>query len=100
MDVELTIVGKIVVDDERDLLDVNTTGPNISGDEDSRLAASELLHDGVSLLLRHVSVHRRYGEVGLSHLLRQPVNFALCVAENDGLQVSNEGQVKKVKKDV
>ena len=85
MDVELTIVGKIVVDDERDLLDVNTTGPNISGDEDSRLAASELLHDGVSLLLRHVAVHGAHSEVRLSHLLSEPVHLALGVAEDDGL---------------
>lgn len=67
--------------------------------------ASELGHDGVSFLLRHVTVHRRdlqefaisenrtvpngprqtYGEVCVSHLFGQPVNLSLGVAEDDGL---------------
>lgn len=45
----------------------------------------EVFHDGVSLFLRHVSVHGADGEVGLAHLLGQPVNLPLCVAEDDGL---------------
>ncbi len=36
---------------------------------------SELLHDGLSLFLWHVSMHRRHGEVRLPHLLRQPVHL-------------------------
>lgn len=36
---------------------------------------SELLHDGLPLFLRHVSMHGRDREVGLSHLLRQPVHL-------------------------
>lgn len=35
VDVQLTVVGQIIVDDKRHLLHVNTTGPNISGDQDS-----------------------------------------------------------------
>ena len=85
MDVELTVVGKIVVDDEGDLLHVNTTGPHVSGDQDTRLAAPELLHDGVSLLLGHVAVHGAHSEVRLPHLLREPVHLTLGVAEDDGL---------------
>lgn len=38
-------------------------------------SGSELLHDGLSLLLRHVSVHGRHSEVGLPHLLCQPVHL-------------------------
>lgn len=35
----------------------------------------ELLHDRLTLLLGHVSVHGRHGEIGFSHFLRQPVNL-------------------------
>ena len=46
---------------------------------------SELSHDGVSLLLGHVSVHAGHGEVVLSHLLSQPLHLPLGVAEDDSL---------------
>ena len=47
---------------------------------------SELLHDGVPLFLHHVAVHGGDGEVGLSHLLCQPVHLPLGVTEYDGLR--------------
>jgi hypothetical protein len=31
-------------------------------------------------------VHGADGEVGLAHLLGQPIDLPLCVAENDGLK--------------
>lgn len=43
-------------------------------------AGPELLHDGLPLLLWHVPVHRRHGEVGFSHLLRQPVDLQIELA--------------------
>lgn len=49
-------------------------------------SGSELLHDGLPLLLWHVAVHGGHGEVGLPHLLRQPVHLPLGVAEDDGLR--------------
>ncbi len=45
----------------------------------------ELLHDSVALLLRHVAVHAGHGEVGLPHLLREPVHLPLRIAEDDCL---------------
>lgn len=36
---------------------------------------SELLHDGLSLFLRHVTMHGRHREVCFTHLLRQPVHL-------------------------
>lgn len=38
MDIQLTIVGQIIVDDQADLLNVNTTSPDVSGDEDTGLS--------------------------------------------------------------
>mmetsp|Transcript_8644 Transcript_8644/g.17906 ORF Transcript_8644/g.17906 Transcript_8644/m.17906 type:complete len:289 (-) Transcript_8644:672-1538(-) len=85
VDVKLTVVGQVVVDHERHLLDVKSTGPHVCGDKNASAAAPELYHDCLTLLLGHVTVHRRHGEVVLPHLLRQPVHLSLCVAENDSL---------------
>ena len=54
---------KIVVDDEGDLLNIDTTGEEIGGDEDTGRSGSELLHDNLTLTLVHISVHgcRRHG---------------------------------------
>ena len=38
MDVKFSVVGQVVVDDERDLLDVDTASPNVGRDQDARLA--------------------------------------------------------------
>ena len=57
------------------LLDVDTPGEEVGGDEDPRGAGAELAHDDVTLLLVHVSVHRGDGEVPLVHLLSQPVDL-------------------------
>ena len=35
MDVQFTIVGQIVVDNERHLLHIDTSGPDVGGDEDT-----------------------------------------------------------------
>jgi hypothetical protein len=37
VDVELTVVGQVVVDDQRDLLHVNAARPHVSGDQDTAL---------------------------------------------------------------
>jgi len=46
--------GELVVDDESDLLDIDTTGEQVSGDEDAGGSLTELLHDEISLALLHV----------------------------------------------
>ena len=51
----------------------------------SPVSCTELLHDGISLLLWHVSVHGGDGKIGLSHLLRQPLHLPLGVTEDDRL---------------
>jgi hypothetical protein len=85
VDVVLTIAGEVVVDDQRDLLNIDTTGPDIGRNQHTRVGLAEILHNAVALPLRHISVHRRHGEVGLAHLIGQPVDLAACVAEDDSL---------------
>merc|ERR1719250_67234 len=85
VDVELPVVGEIIVDYQGDLLNINSSCPNISRDQDSALSTPELFHNSVSLLLWHVTVHGAHSEVSLSHLLSQPVHLTLGVAEDNCL---------------
>mmetsp|Transcript_1012 Transcript_1012/g.2689 ORF Transcript_1012/g.2689 Transcript_1012/m.2689 type:complete len:399 (+) Transcript_1012:376-1572(+) len=85
VDVQLAIVGQVVANHKRHLLHVEAAAPYVRGNEHTAGARAELGHDLVALLLRHVTVHRRDGEVGLSHLLGEPVDLFLGVAEDDGL---------------
>ena len=77
MDVQFSVVGQVVVDDEGYLGHVQTPGPHIGGNEHAASSGPELLHDGGPLLLGHVAVHGANGEVGLPHLLRQPVHLKI-----------------------
>mmetsp|Transcript_8500 Transcript_8500/g.27974 ORF Transcript_8500/g.27974 Transcript_8500/m.27974 type:complete len:232 (-) Transcript_8500:564-1259(-) len=85
MDVELAVVGQIVVDDQRDLLHVDAAAPDVGGDENTRVPRPELGHNRIALLLGHVAVHGRDREVGLPHLVGEPVHLLLGVAEDDCL---------------
>lgn len=85
VNVQFTVVGQVVVDDERHLLHINAASPDVGCDKHSSLSRAELLHDLVALLLRHVAVHGADCKVRLAHLLRQPVDLSLRVAEDDGL---------------
>jgi len=77
--------GKLVVDDEADLLDVDTTGEQVSSDQNSGGALTELLHDEISLRLFHVTVHATDREVLLGHGLLELLNSLLGVAVNERL---------------
>lgn len=90
MDVEFSIDGQVVVDDQGDLLDIQAAPPQVRGDEDPGVALPELVHDLVPLLLLHFAMHAGHGEVILDHLLGQPLHLANAVAEDDGL---GDGQV-------
>ena len=80
VDVVLLLEGKLVVDNETDLLDVDTSGQKISGDEDTGGASSELLHDHVTGHLIHLSVHNGNTEIVLLHLLSQLGDSLLGIA--------------------
>lgn len=85
MDVVLAVSGKVVVDDQGDLLNVDTTGKEIGGDEDTGRSGTELFHDDITLGLVHVTVHGGDGEVTGSELVGEPVDLPTGVAEDDGL---------------
>ena len=56
MDIVFAVGRQVVVDDQGDLLDVDTTSQEVGGDQDSGGAGTELAHDHVTLLLVHVAV--------------------------------------------
>lgn len=85
MDVVLTVGGKVVVDDQRNLLDIDTTGQKVSSDQDTRRSRAELLHDDITLGLLHITVHGGDSEVTGSELVGEPVDLPAGVAEDDGL---------------
>ena len=103
VDVQLTGVGEVVVDDQRhldvggdvgslldphkktkkqkqkqtNLLNVQATSPHVGGDEHPTLALAEVAHDLVTLFLGHVAMHGRHREVGLPHLRREPIHLKM-----------------------
>ncbi len=85
VNVELAIGGKVVVDDQGDLLDIQAAAPKVSGDEDPWISLSELAHDAIPLFLVHIAVHAGDSEIVFDHFLSQPFHLCLSVAENDGL---------------
>ena len=89
MDVVLTVAGQVVVDDQGNLLDIDTTGEKIGGDQNTGRTRAELLHDQVTLTLVHITVHGRDGEITLGELLGEPVDLPAGVAEDDGLGDGN-----------
>jgi hypothetical protein len=85
MNIVLANTRQIIINDERHLLNVNTTSEQVSGDEDTRRSRTELLHDHVTLSLIHLTVHSRHGEVLGGHLFGELIDLAAGVAEDDGL---------------
>lgn len=85
VNVVLTVGGQIVVDDQGNLLDIDTTGQKVGGDQDTGRTGTELLHNQVTLTLVHISVHGGDGEITGSELVGKPVDLAASVAEDDSL---------------
>lgn len=89
VDVVLAVGGKVVVDDQGDLLDIDTTGQKVSGDQDTGRSRAELLHDNITLGLLHITVHGGDSEVTGSELVGEPVDLPAGVAEDDSLGDGN-----------
>lgn len=85
MDIVLLFEWELVVDDETNLLDIDTSGKKIGGDKNSGCSGSELLHNGVSLDLVHLSVHGRDCEVVLIHGLLELEDSLFGVAIDQSL---------------
>lgn len=85
MDVVLSVGREVKVDDQGNLLDIDTTGEQIGGNQNTGRSGTEFTHNDVTLSLVHVSVHARDSEIALLHLFLQPVDLASGVAVDDSL---------------
>jgi len=85
VDVVLLLDGELVVDDETNLLDINTSSKQVSGNEHTYGTLSELLHDNISLDLVHLSVHDADSEFLLSHGLLKFFDSLFSVTVNESL---------------
>lgn len=85
VNVVLAVGGKVVVDDQGNLLDIDTTGQKVGGDQDTGGTGTELLHDNITLALLHVTVHGGDSEVTGSELVGEPVDLSAGVTEDNGL---------------
>ena len=71
MNVVLAVGWQVVVDDERDLLDVDTACEQVCGDEHTTRARAELAHDHVSVLLLHLAVLHERGTLSQARAATQ-----------------------------
>ncbi|ANB12301.1 hypothetical protein AWJ20_550 [Sugiyamaella lignohabitans] len=85
VNVVLLVGGEIEVDNERNLLNVDTTGKQIGRDKDTGGSGTELLHDGVTLSLVHITVHGRDSEILLGKSLLDVLDLSSGVTEDNGL---------------
>lgn len=60
MDVRLSLLGWLQLDDQIDVRDIKTSRGNVSGDENAELALLKSLHRDLSLILSNVSMHYLY----------------------------------------
>ena len=76
VNVVLAVVGVVVVDDELNIVHVEATGGNISGNEDGGGSGLELFKDPVPLLLLLVAVDAHGRPAVLPH---QPEHIISCL---------------------
>jgi hypothetical protein len=85
VDVGFLTEREIVVDNQVDLVDIDTTGEHISSDKDSGSTRSEWSHNEVTILLWHFSVHRRDSHFLFSKFLFKFFYSLFSVAVNNSL---------------
>jgi hypothetical protein len=90
VNVILKVTRQVVVDDKRNLLNVDTAREQVGGDEHATRAGTELGQNDVALLLANVAVRGRDSELALAHLLSEELDLAARVAATESAYVRNE----------
>lgn len=85
VNVVLFLGRNFVVDNQTNLLNVDTTCKQVCRNEHANGSLAELAHHNLTLALLHLSVHRRHNEVLRSHRLFELLNALLSVAVDEGL---------------
>ena len=86
VEVVLDVLGRLVVDDRTDVVDVDATGRDVGGDEDRQLALGELAQHTLAGALLHVAVQRRGVDAEVGEVGRDPVAHPLGLAEHQHLR--------------
>ena len=84
VDVDLLVFGALVVDDVRDVVDVDASRGDVGGDQDVDLAVTEGTQSLLAGALAQVTVQRADGEAAGGQVLAQAGGGALGTAEDDG----------------
>eukprot|EP01084_Bolivina_argentea_P016196 30324_1 len=85
MQVVLLVGGQIVVDDDVHVVNVDTTGDQVGGDQDTAGAGAEGAHDLLAVATGHIGMHEADGVVVGVEAVSDPVDLAAGVGEDDGL---------------
>jgi len=85
MDILFLAYGEIVIDNQVNLLNIDTSSKKISGNENSGTSSSKFFHNEISLVLLHISVHGRNNEIFFLEFGGQFVNSSFGVAINNAL---------------
>ena len=91
MGVVLDSVGNIVVDDEGDISDIESSRSDVGGDQNSLSAFLEIFDGSVSHNLSFVSMDADSVEGFLVQQVLKLVTSLLCLAEDENLIVTSEG---------
>jgi hypothetical protein len=89
VDVQLSVDRKVVIDNDRYLLNIETSPPDICSYEDTVLAVSEVVHDLITLLLVEFTMNAAEREILLPHLASKPFDTFNRVDEDDCLSDCN-----------
>mmetsp|Transcript_103844 Transcript_103844/g.293674 ORF Transcript_103844/g.293674 Transcript_103844/m.293674 type:complete len:628 (+) Transcript_103844:141-2024(+) len=90
VDVIIQLLGHVKIDNQPDVLDVETAGSDVRGNQHGVGARLERLQRLLSLLLRPVAMDRGDGHAGLVEVQLQGVGGPLCLHEYDGEAVLGE----------
>ena len=85
VDVILLLGRKLVVNNQSHLVYIDSSSQQIGRNQDTARSVLELLHNVLSLLLRHASVNVGDNEVVLSHLISQLLALVLGVDVDEAL---------------
>ena len=82
--VGLLVVGALVVDDVRDVVDVDAAGGDVRGDEHIDLAGAERAQRLLACALAEIAVHRADSEAALGEVVAYSLCLALGAREDHG----------------
>lgn len=85
MQIRLSVLGEVEVDDDIDRLDIDTTGQQVGANEVSADTVAEVVEDAITVVLEHACMRVETGVAEFSNLLSKQLDTVRGVTEDDGL---------------